>query len=74
MLGGQGLYACLGVTSVSPEDLAHNRCSVKTCQGLGFPGSWWIGICLPVQGTRVRSLVWEDPLEKEMTSHSSILA
>ena len=21
----------------------------------------WLGICLPVQGTRVRSLVWEDP-------------
>ena len=31
-------YACLGVTSVSSEDLAHNRYSVKTCQGLGFPG------------------------------------
>ena len=23
--------------------------------------------------TRVRSLVWEDPLEKEMETHSSIL-
>ena len=21
----------------------------------------WLGICLPVQGTQVRSLVWEDP-------------
>ena len=27
-----------------------------------------------VQGTRVRSLGWEDPLEKEMATHSSILA
>ena len=27
-----------------------------------------------VQETRVRSLVWEDPLEKEMATHSSILA
>ena len=27
-----------------------------------------------VQKTRVRSLGWEDPLEKEMASHSSILA
>ena len=27
-----------------------------------------------VQETRVRSLGWEDPLEKEMASHSSILA
>ena len=25
-------------------------------------------------GTQVRSLVWEDPLEKEMATHSSILA
>ena len=26
------------------------------------------------QGTRVRSLDWEDPLEKEMATHSSTLA
>ena len=26
-----------------------------------------------MQGTRVRSLGWEDPLEKEMATHSSIL-
>ena len=31
--------------------------------------------CLPaVQETRVRSLGWEDTLEKEMTTHSSTLA
>ena len=30
---------------------------------------------LPAMGeTWVRSLVWEDPLEKEMATHSSILA
>ena len=28
----------------------------------------------PVQETWVRSLGWEDPLEKEMATHSSILA
>ena len=28
----------------------------------------------PVQETRVRSLVWEDLLEKEMATHSSTLA
>ena len=28
----------------------------------------------PMQETRVRSLGWEDPLEKEMATHSSILA
>ena len=27
-----------------------------------------------MQETRVRSLGWEDPLEKEMVTHSSILA
>ena len=27
-----------------------------------------------MQEKRVRSLSWEDPLEKEMTAHSSILA
>ena len=26
-----------------------------------------------VQETQVQSLVWEDPLEKEMATHSSIL-
>ena len=27
-----------------------------------------------MQETRIRSLVWEDPLEKEMATHSSTLA
>ena len=30
--------------------------------------------CLPMQKTQVRSLGLEDPLEKEMATHSSILA
>ena len=31
--------------------------------------------CLPaVRETRDRSLVWEDPLEKDMATHSSTLA
>ena len=30
-------------------------------------------ICLPTQETQVRSLGWEDPLEEEMATHSSIL-
>ena len=37
----------------------------------------WQRICLPVQKTQdmwVRSLIQEDPLEKEMATHSSILA
>ena len=34
----------------------------------------WLRICLPMQEMRVRSLGREDPLEKEMAAHSSILA
>ena len=34
----------------------------------------WQRIHLPVQETQLLSLVWEDPLEEEMTSCSSILA
>ena len=31
-------------------------------------------ICLPVQEIWVQFLGWEDPLEEEMTTHSSILS
>ena len=34
---------------------------------------WW-RICLPMQETQIRSLGQEDPLEKEMATHFSILA
>ena len=34
---------------------------------------WW-RICLPMPETQVQSLGWEAPLEKEMATHSSILA
>ena len=40
---------------------------------LSFPGG--SDSSLPaVRETKVRSLGWEDPLEKEMATHSSILA
>ena len=34
----------------------------------------WQRICLPRQETRVQSPVWEEPLEKEIATYSSILA
>ena len=34
----------------------------------------WYRICLPMQKMQVQSLGWEDPLEEEMATHSSILA
>ena len=43
----------------------------------GFLGGSVIRICLPMQETKetwVWSLGWEDPLEKGMATHSSILA
>ena len=39
----------------------------------GFPGSSGVKN-LSMQEMQVRSLDWEDPLEKEMATHSSILA
>ena len=39
----------------------------------GFPGVLWVKN-LPANAVDVRSLIWEDPLEKEMLTHCSILA
>ena len=40
---------------------------------MGFPGGSVVKNSPAMQETRVWSLGWEDPLEKEMTHHSSIL-
>ena len=34
----------------------------------------WVKNPLSVQETQVRSLDWEDPLEKEVATHDSVLA
>ena len=36
--------------------------------------SQWVKNLSALQETQVQSLVWEDPLEEEMTTHSSTLA
>ena len=41
---------------------------------MGFPGGSVVKNPPAMQDTQVRSLGREDPLEKEMTTHSSILA
>ena len=41
---------------------------------MGFPGGSVVKNLPPMQETWVRSLGQEDPLEKEMATHSSILA
>ena len=40
---------------------------------MGFPGGSAVENLPAMQETQVRSLDQEDPLEKEMTTHSSIL-
>ena len=47
-------------------------CTLRIKQA-SLVAQWWT-IPLPVQEMRVRSLGQEDPLEKEMATHSSILA
>ena len=36
--------------------------------------AWMVKRLLAIQETQVQSLVWEDPLEKGMDTHSNILA
>ena len=40
----------------------------------GFPGGSAAKNLSAMQETQFQSLVWEDPLEKEIATHSSILA
>ena len=41
---------------------------------MGFPGGSALRTHLQMQEMQVQSLGWEDPLEEEMATHSSILA
>ena len=41
---------------------------------LGFPGGSVVKNQPAMQETQFRSLGWEDPLEKEVATHSSLLA
>ena len=39
-----------------------------------LPGSSVVKNLLPIQETQIQSLDWDDPLEKELATYSSILA
>ena len=63
----------------SLQDKEHSLTSCfSTCSSQGL--SWWLSgkestyQCLPKKETQVQSLGQEDPLEKEMATHSSIFA
>ena len=49
----------LNVTAITPLGASFGAQTVKRLSAM--------------QETRIRSLVWEDPLEKEMAAHSSTL-
>ena len=49
-------------------------CQCYNSSILGFPGGSVVKNLPAMQETRGRSLDWEDPLEKEMATHSSVLA
>ena len=44
------------------------------CLRMGFPGGLLVKNLPAKQEMQVRSLAWEDPLEKGMATHSGILA
>ena len=48
--------------------------SVSVCVSMGFPGGSVVKNLPVMQEIQVQSLCWEDPLEEEMATHSSILA
>ena len=43
-----------------PKDDTQKRCCQKSCLRASLVAQW-LRICLPMQGTRVQVLVWEDP-------------
>ena len=58
----------------STTDSAGNLLSPLLLRNAELPGGSATKNPPASQETRVRSLDWEDPLEKEMATHSSILA
>ena len=77
-----GLFGFLSWKFWSPSDQRSTGCSWSTdVFYLTFPLFKWASLVaqgvkrLPtMQETRVRSLGWEDPLGKEMATHSSTIA
>ena len=60
--------------SVSPAN-SNMKFIEQGRENLGAPlGVQWYKIPMPMWEIHVQSLVWEDPLEKGMAIHSSILA
>ena len=52
---------------------SQNQSTFTSLLALDFPGGSVVKNLPAKQETWVRSLAWDDPLEKEMANHSSIL-
>ena len=75
-IGDSSLLHGIPVSIQPRQDLRGKLCS-SFCNHKGrrrFPGGSVVKNPLPTQRMRVRSMDQEDPLEKEMATHSSILA
>ena len=62
------------VSGVAQSQTRLKRLSSSSKGTLGFPGGSVVKNLPAIQEMRVRSLGQEDPLEKEMATHSSVLA
>ena len=53
-------HTIISVDAEKAFDKIQHPIMIKTLQGASLVAQW-LRICLPMQGTRVRALVWEDP-------------
>ena len=79
LVGSLGLLPSHLLTALFMElhkPLGHSF--IELCDGVSWSWAFWVAqrlrICLPTQEMQAWSLGWEDPVEKEMAIHSSILA
>ena len=64
----------LFLQSTSPLQTGAEKQKLERCFSMGFPDGAIVKNQPAVQETQVQSLGQEDPLEKEMATHSSLLA
>ena len=69
-----GLHCCVRVFSSCWKWVLLFSFSAQACNCSGFPAAQTVKNPPAMWETWVRYLSWEDPLEKEMVTHSSILA
>ena len=71
--GGLGPQCCKQSDTTSATQRAHTHTHTHTKYQAPLVG-WTVNNLPAIQQSQVQSLGWEDPLEKGMVTHSSILA